>query len=98
VPKLSIVMTSWDDGDPCDLKVAELLRARGLPGTFYVPIVGYDGRNTLEPAELRSLGSEGFEIGAHGVSHKVLTELSPKELVGEVRVCRTRLEDITADV
>ena len=89
-----IVTTSWDDGDPFDLKVAELLRARSLPGTFYVPIVGYDGRITLEPAELRSLGSEGFEIGAHGVSHNVLTALSPKELVREVRVCRTRLEDI----
>lgn len=89
-----IVTTSWDDGDPCDLKVAELLRARGLPGTFYVPIVGYDGRKTLEPAALRSLGSGGFEIGAHGVSHNVLTGLTPKELVREVRICRTRLEDI----
>jgi peptidoglycan/xylan/chitin deacetylase (PgdA/CDA1 family) len=89
-----IVTTSWDDGDPFDLKVAELLRARSLPGTFYVPIVGYDGRKTLEPAELRSLGSGGFEIGAHGVSHNVLTGLSPKELVREVRVCKTRLEDI----
>jgi peptidoglycan-N-acetylglucosamine deacetylase len=89
-----IVTTSWDDGDPFDLKVAELLRARSLPGTFYVPIVGYDGRKTLEPAELRSLVSGEFEIGAHGVSHNVLTALSPKELVREVRVCRTRLEDI----
>jgi peptidoglycan-N-acetylglucosamine deacetylase len=92
-----IVTTSWDDGDPFDLKVAELLRARDLPGTFYVPIVGYDGRKTLEPSELRSLGAGGFEIGAHGVSHNVLTGLRPKELVREVRVCRARLEDILGE-
>ena len=89
-----IVTTSWDDGDPFDLKVADLLRATGLPGTFYVPIVGYDGRKILEPAELRSLRSAGFEIGAHGVSHNVLTGLNPEELIREVRVCRRQLEDL----
>jgi len=89
-----IVTTSWDDGDPFDLKVAEHLRARNLPGTFYVTTAGYDGREPLEPAELRTLASGGFEIGAHGVSHSILTALSPKELVREVRVCRTTLEDI----
>lgn len=46
MPRLSIMTTSWDDGDPCDLKVAELLRARGLAGTFYIPLIGYDGRRT----------------------------------------------------
>jgi len=89
-----IVTTSWDDGHPFDLKVAELLHARSLPGTFYVSIVGGDGRKTLEPAQLRTLGSNGLEIGAHGISHSVLTRLSPKELAHEVRGCRARLEDI----
>ena len=86
--------TSWDDGDPQDLRVAELLDSRGLKGTFYVPIIGYDGRRILEPAELRSLASGGFEIGAHGVSHNVLTGLNTKELAREVRVCKSRLEEI----
>lgn len=89
-----IVTTSWDDGDPFDLKVAELLHARSIPGTFYVSIVGHDGRKTLEPAQLRAVASGGFEIGAHGVSHSVLTRLSLKELAPEVRVCRAKLEDI----
>ena len=37
------VTTSCDDGDPSDLKVAELLRTRGLLGTFYFPFIGQDG-------------------------------------------------------
>lgn len=90
---LRIVTTSWDDGDPYDLRVAELLHSKGLTGTFYVPIVGRHGGKTLEPADLRSLSSAGFEIGAHGASHRVLTELSPEEQIGEVRVCKRRLED-----
>jgi len=88
-----IVTTSWDDGDPRDLRVAELLTARGLKGTFYIPNAGHHGAKPMEPAEVRSLRSGGFEIGSHGVSHRVLTELSPPELAREVRICKTWLED-----
>jgi peptidoglycan/xylan/chitin deacetylase (PgdA/CDA1 family) len=90
---LSIVTTSWDDGDPNDLRVVELLHSRGLTGTFYIPINGYNGGKRLKPADLKSLRSGGVEIGAHGVSHKVLTGLNPKELAQEVGICKSRLED-----
>jgi peptidoglycan/xylan/chitin deacetylase (PgdA/CDA1 family) len=88
-----IVTTSWDDGDPDDFRVAELLHSRGLSGTFYIPFTSPLGGKTLAPADLKSLRSGGFEIGAHGVSHRVLTELSPQELLGEVRDSKSRLED-----
>jgi peptidoglycan/xylan/chitin deacetylase (PgdA/CDA1 family) len=88
-----IVTTSWDDGDPLDLKVAGLLRARHLPGTFYFPFVGYDGGQTLAPAQLRSLASEGFEVGGHTMSHRVLPQLSSREIAREVGICKNRLED-----
>jgi peptidoglycan-N-acetylglucosamine deacetylase len=94
MPRLSVVTTSWDDGDPFDLKVAELLRTRGLSGTFYIPIIGYDGRRTLEPSPLRSLVSDGFEVGGHGMSHNVLLHLSSKEIAREVGICKNRLENI----
>jgi peptidoglycan-N-acetylglucosamine deacetylase len=87
------VTTSWDDGDRADLKVAELLRSRGIGGTFYVPITPYRER-PLERAELRALSSEGFEIGAHGFSHRLLWGLSSKEVTGEVGPCKPILEDI----
>ena len=96
MPKLSIVTTSWDDGDPLDLKVAELLRARGLPGTFYFAFRGHHGGRILEPSQLKSLASEGFEVGGHSMSHSVLPQLSSKEIAREVGICKNRLEDILA--
>ena len=90
----TIVTTSWDDGDPSDMKVAELLRTSGIPGTFYVPMIGYEGRKTLTVSQLRSLASEGFEAGGHTVSHVVLPPLPSEEVAREVRGCKDRLEDI----
>ncbi len=93
-PITRIVTTSWDDGDPADLKVASLLGARGLPGTFFIPMTGYRGRPTLLPADLRSLAAEGFEIGAHGVSHRTLYGLPQSEIEHEVRGSKGALEGI----
>ena len=92
-----IVTTSWDDGDPKDLRVAEMLQSRGLRGTFYIPLMGYDGRPTLDAPDLRMLSSQGFEIGAHGVSHHVLPKFYGKELNREVSICKRRLQDILGD-
>src|SRR5271169_1664147 len=87
-----IVTTSWDDGDHTDLKLAEILRTKGVRGTFYVPI-NYRER-PLDHCQLRDLASESFEIGAHGFSHKLLRRLPPTELVQEVGPCKPILEDI----
>jgi peptidoglycan-N-acetylglucosamine deacetylase len=89
-----IVTTSWDDGDLADLRLAELLRSRGVRGTFYVPVSPYNGQPSLGPPQLRSLSSEGFEIGAHGVSHKLLWGLPEEELSREISPCKPMLEDI----
>jgi peptidoglycan/xylan/chitin deacetylase (PgdA/CDA1 family) len=89
-----IVTTSWDDGDRADLKLAEDLRSRGIRGTFYIPIAPYQGQRALDHAQLRSLSSEGFEIGAHGFSHKLLWGLTAEELAREVDPCKPTLEGI----
>src|SRR5206468_6045371 len=91
---MSIVTTSWDDGDPTDLRIADLLGSRGLPGTFYIPMTGYQGRRTLTTADLRALSEQGFEIGAHSVSHNNLPSLAPEQLAQEVGVCEQMLEQI----
>jgi peptidoglycan/xylan/chitin deacetylase (PgdA/CDA1 family) len=91
--KKTIVTTSWDDGNRSDLKVAEFLRSRGIQGTFYVPIT-FHRASALTHEELRSLSSEGFEIGAHGFSHKLLWRLPAEELTREVTPCKPALEDI----
>jgi peptidoglycan-N-acetylglucosamine deacetylase len=95
--KATIVTTSWDDGNPCDLKIAELLKARDLGGTFYCPFRGPEGRPILTSTQIRSLAEEGFELGGHTLSHTALTHLCSEEVVREVRGCKTRLEDILGD-
>jgi peptidoglycan/xylan/chitin deacetylase (PgdA/CDA1 family) len=90
--KTRIVTTSWDDGDHTDQKLAELLRSRGIQGTFYVAINNRE--RLLDHCQLKNLASEGFEIGAHGYSHRPLWGLPPLELAQEVGPCKHILEDI----
>lgn len=89
-----IVTTSWDDGYPKDLKVADLLLSKGLWGTFYVPIQGPNGRKVLDATAIADLARQGFEIGAHGFSHRTLPGLSPADLREDVWDCVRILEDI----
>ncbi len=91
---LTVVTTSWDDGDRADLRVAGMLRSRDIQGTFYVPNTRYAAHPLLSPAELKTISFEGFEIGAHSVSHKLLWGLSAEELAREVSPCKPFLEDI----
>jgi peptidoglycan-N-acetylglucosamine deacetylase len=85
------ITTSWDDGHPLDLRVAELLARYGLPGTFYVPLS--NSRPTLSPAEIRGL-SQQFEIGAHTVNHIRLKGLKDSLAEREVVDSKKQLEDI----
>jgi peptidoglycan-N-acetylglucosamine deacetylase len=91
---LIIVTTSWDDGDPLDLRLAEMLCVRALPGSFFVPLAGPDGKPTLCPGDLRSLQAEGFEIGAHTVSHRTLAPLKGEQLWTEVHRSKDVLENM----
>ena len=88
-----IVTTSWDDGDPSDMRIAELLAARKIKGTFYVPVERYRPCGRMTPADLRSLAGQGFEIGAHGVSHANLALCNPGRLAFEVEHSKATLED-----
>lgn len=92
--KAIIVTTSWDDGDRCDLKVAEFLSSRGMSGTFYVPTKRFGSRPSLVAGDLGLLASDGFEVGAHGIAHEDLTRLSGEEMAGVVARCKQTLEDI----
>lgn len=65
--------TSWDDGHPLDLRVAELLAKYGAEGTFYVPRANIEGRAVMSPDELRSVAKQ-FEIGGHTLDHVRLHE------------------------
>jgi len=89
-----IVTTSWDDGHPCDLRLAEMLSERGLGGTFYIPFAGPGGKPTLQPGDLRPLSRAGFEIGAHTMSHRTLAGMQCDQLWREVFRSKEALEQI----
>ncbi len=88
---MTLITTSWDDGDIHDLKIAEMLCSRGLKGTFYIPV--RDSFVTpLSSGDLRDLSSSGFEIGAHTLTHRLLTSLPEEQVAKEVEVCKYKLE------
>jgi peptidoglycan/xylan/chitin deacetylase (PgdA/CDA1 family) len=97
--KAGLFTTSWDDGHPLDMRVAELLNKHGLPGTFYVPgrvapggCCNPEGFEVLPKTELRQLGTQ-FEIGSHTLDHKSLHSLPAAEARHQIEAGKRWLED-----
>jgi hypothetical protein len=95
MPPELLVTTSWDDGAPQDLKLADLLEKYQLPGCFYVPRSNPE-RPVLEPRAVAQLARR-FEIGGHTLSHLPLPSLDPGRARAEIRDCKTWLADVTGD-
>jgi len=89
----TLVTTSWDDGHPLDLRVAEMLADHGMTGTFFVPLRNHS-RPRLHAGDLRSLSAGGFEIGSHGMLHRNLLGVSRKELQWEIAGSKSELEQL----
>ena len=87
----SYITTSWDDGHPLDLRVAELLAKHGLQGTFYVPRAAE--RETMTADQIRQLGA-AFEIGAHTLHHHVLTIGTQEQAWEEIAGSKSWLEGV----
>jgi peptidoglycan-N-acetylglucosamine deacetylase len=90
--KESWLTTSWDDGYPLDLRVAELLSKYNLKGTFYIPI--HAERDVVTPQQMCSI-AEQFEIGGHTLNHIVLTKVDPATAKTEIGNSKSTLEQIT---
>jgi peptidoglycan-N-acetylglucosamine deacetylase len=84
------ITSSWDDGHPLDLQVAELLAKHDVRGTFYVP--KRSERATMSGQQIRELGS-AFELGAHTLNHVVLTRASDEFAQSEIDGGKRWLED-----
>jgi len=66
-----LVLTSWDDGHSCDMRIGELLTKHGLAGTFFIPISNREGKEVMGDEQIRHL-DQGFEIGGHTLTHQYL--------------------------
>jgi len=91
-----LVTTSWDDGHPLDLRVAERLAARGMTGTFYVP-VRYAAVPRMSVSQLRQLRAMNMEVGSHTVSHPRLSEVGDDTAFRELRESRDALENMLGE-
>jgi len=87
-----LMTTSWDDGHPLDLRVAELLVKHGLTGTFYVPRSG--PRAVMDTSQLREL-SRTFEIGGHTLEHVAIDRLSDLDAAEQLSGSREWIEQLT---
>jgi peptidoglycan/xylan/chitin deacetylase (PgdA/CDA1 family) len=90
-PEEAVVSLTFDDGLDSQRIAAELLSARGLAGTFYVPsgLVARKGR--LGWDDLRALAEQGHEVGGHTSSHAHLTELDAAAARREIEGDRNAL-------
>ena len=87
-----LTLTSWDDGHPLDLRLAETLRKYGLAGTFFAPIENREGRPVMGGEQLREL-DQCFEVGSHTLTHHYLSDLSQVEMTREISEGKRLLED-----
>ena len=88
-----IVTTSWDDGHVLDLTLADLLRAHGIAGTFYISPADREVAHSkrLTAAQVAELGRD-FEIGAHTLSHPRLSAIGDDEARAEIAGSKKVLE------
>jgi peptidoglycan/xylan/chitin deacetylase (PgdA/CDA1 family) len=86
---------TFDDGHISNYELAlPILEQHELKATFFIT-AAWTGRRAgyMDWKELRALDADGQRIGAHGMTHKLLTHCSSKELDQELRQARLRLED-----
>ena len=86
---------TFDDGNLSDvLHALPVLGRNSLVATFFIT-AGWTGTRAgfMDWPQLRELQSAGHRIGAHGLTHKLLTACSPVELDQELRGAKQRLED-----
>ncbi len=72
-------------------RTLELLETFKVRGTFF--ILGWMAEKN--PALVRKIHEAGHEIGSHGFSHRMVTDMTPKDFKEDVRKAKGILEQIT---
>jgi peptidoglycan/xylan/chitin deacetylase (PgdA/CDA1 family) len=96
--KQVIVTTSWDDGHKLDLKLAQLLLKYNIKGTFYISPENHEmtPESRIGINQIKKL-SENFEIGAHTMTHPVLSKISNIVARQEIVESKKMLENILSN-
>lgn len=86
------VVLSFDDGFADQYRnAAPILRRRGWPGVLYLQTARLDAPRGLTRRQVRRMLRDGWELGAHTVSHADLTTLDGEPLAAEVGGSREAL-------
>jgi polysaccharide deacetylase family protein (PEP-CTERM system associated) len=85
----------WDRW-PCRVeanvdRILQIMDDARAHGTFFT--LGWVAKRY--PALIRRIADGGHEIGSHGMSHRMVTELTPAEMLDEARDSRRMLEDLS---
>ncbi|MBP9058901.1 MAG: polysaccharide deacetylase family protein [Rhodoferax sp.] len=88
-----MILTSWDDGHPLDLRVGEMLSKHGLTGTFFVPLENREGLPVMTALQMREL-DQCHEIGSHTRTHCYLLRCSRSEARSEIETGKQQLEEM----
>jgi peptidoglycan/xylan/chitin deacetylase (PgdA/CDA1 family) len=86
---------TFDDGHVSNYNIAlPMLLEHQITAQFFIT-AGWTSKRIdyMTWAQLRELHSCGHKIGAHGLSHKLFTHCSDKELAVELSLSRQMLED-----
>lgn len=86
------VVLSFDDGFVSQYRTAaRVLRARRWPGVFFLIGRRLDAAGGLSTGQVRRMLADGWELGAHTVTHPDLTAVDPGRLREEVSGSRQAL-------
>jgi peptidoglycan/xylan/chitin deacetylase (PgdA/CDA1 family) len=92
MPPTAWITTSWDDGHPLDLRLAEMLQRNNLKATFYIPRAIPTG--VMSESQVREL-SQSFEIGGHTLDHLFLPTIPNAQANLQIAGCKKWVEDTT---
>jgi peptidoglycan/xylan/chitin deacetylase (PgdA/CDA1 family) len=87
---------TFDDGFADTWLAVAALRRRGHQSTVYITSGEIGGEERLMPSQVNELAHMPLvEVGAHGVHHRYLDELSGGKLTYEIRQSKLDLEELT---
>ncbi len=92
VPEQGGVVLSFDDGHASNAELAlPELRRRGMQAVFFVSTAHVDRPGFCSAGQLRELAAANMLVGAHGHTHRFLSELGDADLADELRASQAVL-------
>jgi peptidoglycan/xylan/chitin deacetylase (PgdA/CDA1 family) len=94
-PSEPSVCITFDDGCETDLlAAAPALSEFGFHATFYLTAGFLGTPGYMNAGQVRELGSLGFEIGCHSMTHAYLSDLAEPELKREIVDAKAQIEQM----